>query len=89
MPDFNREYEEVISRDARAMKEDALRELSTYQKEQAARVSGAVEEPKALTTGHNFTISQLIAEVEKESAVGRGLINGISAMKGTLAKGGA
>jgi len=88
MSELRKKYEELIEKDAKALKEDALKELSAYVKEQAKRVAGAKEEPRAMAGPYSFTAKELISQVEQETKVGRDIINAVSRLKATLAKGG-
>lgn len=87
MSELGKKYEELIEKDARALKEDALKELSSYEKEQAKRVAGGEEEPRAIAGPYSFTVKELIGQVEQETKVGRDVINSINRLKATLAKG--
>jgi hypothetical protein len=87
MSDIGRKYKELYERDAKALKEDALKELSTYDKEQAKKAAGA-EEPRAIAGPYSYTVKELIAQVEQETKIGRDVINAISNLKATLAQGG-
>lgn len=86
MSELTRKYEELIERDAKALKEDALMELSEHKQEQG-KLAGTVgrEEPIAIAGPYRYTLSELISQVEQETKVGRDLINGISSLKATLA----
>jgi len=88
MSELSKKYEDLYSREAKAMKEDALKELSAYEKEQAKRVAGGEEEPKAIAGPYSYTVKELIAQVESETKIGRDAINAIASLKATLAKGG-
>jgi hypothetical protein len=88
MSELGKKYEELIEADARAAKEDTLKELSTYEKEQTRRVSGAEEEPRAIAGPYSYTVHELIDQVEKETKVGRDIINSMINLKANLAKGG-
>jgi len=87
MSELGKKYEELYEKDAKALKEDALKELSAYEKEQAKKAAGA-EEPRAIAGPYSYTIKELIAQVEKETKIGRDVINAINNLKATLAKGG-
>jgi hypothetical protein len=87
MTELGEKYEELIEADARAAKEDTLKELSTYEKERKRRVSGAEEEPRAIAGPYSYTVSELIDQVEKETQIGRDLINSMINLKANLAKG--
>jgi hypothetical protein len=88
MSELSRKYEELIEGDAKALKEDALRELTEYGQEQG-KFAGTLgrEEPVAMAGPYRYTLSELVAQVEQETKVGRELINGISSLKATLAQG--
>jgi len=88
MSELGKQYEEMIEKEAKDKKEDALKELSAYEKEQAKRVAGGEEEPRAIAGPYSFTVKELINQVEQETKVGRDVINSISRLKATLAKGG-
>ena len=88
MSELDKEYEEMIEKEAKDKKEDALKELSAYEKEQAKRVAGGEEEPRAIAGPYSFTVKELINQVEQETKVGRDVVNSISRLKATLAKGG-
>ena len=85
MSEIGKKYEEVYEKDAKALKEDALKELSTYEKEQARKTTGG-EEPRAIAGPYSYTVKELIAHVEKETKIGRDVINAVSNLKATLAK---
>ena len=87
MSEIGKKYEELYEKDARALKEDALKELSVYEKEQAKKAAGA-EEPRAIAGPYSYTVKELMAHIEKETKIGRDVINAISNLKATLAKGG-
>ena len=87
--ELGKKYEELIEADARAAREDTLRELSEYHKEQSKRMAGGgEEEPRAIAGPYSFTVSELISQVEEETSIGRSLINSMINMKANLAKGG-
>ena len=88
MPELHKKYEELKEKDAKALKEDALKELSAYAKDQAKRIAGGEEEPRAMAGPYSYTVKELIGQVEQETKIGRDLINGISSLKTTLAGGG-
>ena len=88
MSELDKEYEEMIEKEAKDKKEDALKELSAYEKEEAKRVAGGEEEPRAIAGPYSFTVKELINQVEQETKVGRDVINATSRLKATLAKGG-
>lgn len=88
MSELDKKYEEVIEKDAKALKEDVLKELSDYEKEQAKRVAGGEEEPRAIGGPYSYAVKELIGQVEQETKVGRDIINAVSRLKATLAKGG-
>ena len=85
MSDIGKKYEELYEKDARALKEDALKELSAYEKEQAKK---AAEEPRAIAGPYSYTLQELMAHVEKETKIGRDVIAAVNNLKATLAKGG-
>lgn len=86
--ELRKEYEELTEKDAKALKEDALKELSDYEKEQAKRVAGGEEEPRAIGGPYSYTAKELTGQVEQETKMGRDFINAISRLKATLVKGG-
>ena len=88
MSELGKQYEEMIEKEAKDKKEDALKELSAYEKEEAKRVAGGEEEPRAIAGPYSFTVNELINQVEQETKVGRDVINSVSRLKATLAKGG-
>lgn len=88
MPDLRKMYEELYAKEAKALKEDTLRELSTYEKEQVKKVAGGGEEPRAIAGPYSYTVKELISHVESETKIGRDVINALSNLKATLAKGG-
>ncbi len=88
MSELGKKYEELIEADAKALKEDTLKELSAYEKEQAKRISGGEEEPKAIAGPYSYTVHELIDQVERETKIGRDIINSMSNLKANLAKGG-
>ena len=87
MSELNEKYEDMYEKDARALKEDTLRELSTYEKEQAKRIAAGEEEPRAIAGPYSYSVKELIAQVESETKVGRDVINALGNLKATLAKG--
>lgn len=88
MDELRKKYEEMLQAEARAAKEDTLKELSTYQKEQGRRVSGAAEEPRAMAGPYSFTAAELINQVEQETVIGRSVISAMVNLKANLAGGG-
>jgi len=88
MSELGKKYEELIEADARAAREDTLKELSNYEKEHKKRVSGAEEEPRAIAGPYSYTVGELIDQVEKETKIGRDVINSMINLKANLAKGG-
>jgi len=88
MDELRKKYEEMLEAEARAAREDALKELSAYQKEQGRRVAGAAEEPRAMAGPYSFTVGELINQVEKETGIGRSVINAMVNLKANLASGG-
>ena len=88
MPELGKKYEELIEKDAKAVKDDALKELSEYEKELSNRVAGGEEEPRAVAGPYSYTLKELIGQVEQDTEVGRDIINAISSLKATLSKGG-
>jgi hypothetical protein len=86
MSELNKKYEELIEKDAKAVKEDALMELKQYKDDTRGKMAGGNggEEPKAIAGPYSYTLSELIGHVEDETPIGRGLINGISSLKATL-----
>ena len=88
MTELGKKYEELIEADARAAKEDTLKELSTYEKERSRRVSGAEEEPRAIAGPYSYTVNELMDQVEKETKIGRDIINSMINLKANLARGG-
>jgi len=89
MSELNKRYEELIEADARAAKEETLKELSDYKKERTRRVSGAdEEEPRAIAGPYSYTVEQLMDHVEKESKIGRDVISSMINLKANLARGG-
>ena len=88
MSELGKKYEELIEADARAAKEDTLKELSTYEKERSRRVSGVEEEPRAIAGPYSYTVNELIDQVEKETKIGRDIINSMINLKANLARGG-
>ena len=87
MTEISRKYEELYDRDAKALKEDALRELSAYAQEQSKKFTGG-EEPRAIAGPYSFTVSELISQVEDDTQIGRDMVKAISNLKATLARGG-
>jgi hypothetical protein len=47
-------------------------------------LSGGREEPRAIAGPYSYTVSEMLAEVEEETKVGRDFINGVSSLKATL-----
>ena len=88
MSELGKKYEDLYEKDAKALKEDTLRELSAYEKEQAKRVVAGEEEPRAIAGPYSYTVKELIAQVESETKIGRDVINALNNLKATLAKGG-
>jgi hypothetical protein len=88
MSELGKKYEELIEADARTAKEDTLKELSTYEKERSRSVSGAEEEPRAIAGPYSYTVNELIDQVEKETKIGRDVINSMISLKANLARGG-
>jgi hypothetical protein len=86
MSELGKKYEELIEADARATKEDTLKELATYEKERTRRVSGAEEEPRAIAGPYCYTVHELIDQVERETKFGRDIINSMINLKANLAK---
>jgi hypothetical protein len=87
MSNLGKKYEELLESDARALKEDALRELSAYDSDQSKRVAGG-EEPRAIAGPYSYTVKELINQVEQETKVGRDIIDAVNSLKATLAQGG-
>lgn len=87
MSDIGKKYEELYERDAKALKEDAIKELSAYVQEQARKLAGA-EEPRAIAGPYSYTARDLIAQVEEDTPIGRDVVKAISNLKATLAGGG-
>ena len=87
MSELNEKYEDLYEKDAKALKEDTLRELSTYEKEQAKRIAAGEEEPRAIAGPYSYSVKELIAQVESETKVGRDVINALGNLKAALAKG--
>lgn len=88
MPDVNQQFEDLYGKDAKAIKEDALRELSTYARTLTKRISGGEPEPRAIAGPYSYSVKELMAQVEKETKVGRDVINAIANLKAHLARGG-
>lgn len=88
MTEMGKQYEEMYEREARVMKEDTLKELSAFDKEQTRRVAAGEEEARAIAGPYSYTVKELMAQVEKETKIGRDAINALSRLKATLAKGG-
>lgn len=88
MRELDKKYEELIEADAREAKEDTLRELETYRKEQVKRVAGAEEEPRAMAGPYSYTAGELMDQVERETKIGRDVINSMIHLKANLAGGG-
>ena len=88
MSELGKQYEEMIEKEAKDKKADALKDISAYEKEQPKRVAGGEEEPRAIAGPYSFTVKELINQVEQETKVGRDVINATSRLKATLAKGG-
>ena len=87
MSELRKQYEDLYEKDARVLKEDTLRELSTYEKEQAKQIALGEEEPRAIAGPYSYTAKELIAQVESETKIGRDVINALSSLKATLAEG--
>ena len=66
MTEMRRKYEEMYEREARVMKEDKLKELSAFDKEQTKRVAAGEEEARAIAGPYSYTVKELMAQVEKE-----------------------
>ena len=88
MSELGKKYEELIEDDARAAKEDTVKELSTYERERARRVAGGEDEPRAIAGPYSYTVHELIDQVERETKIGRDIINSMINLKANLAKGG-
>ena len=88
MTEMGKKYEEMYEREARVMKEDTLKELSAFDKEQTRRIAAGEEEARAIAGPYSYTVKELMAQVEKETKIGRDAINALSRLKATLAKGG-
>jgi hypothetical protein len=88
MSNLGKKYEELLESDARALKEDALRELAAYDSDQSRRAAGGGEEPRAIAGPYSYTVKELISHVEQETKVGRDIIDAVSSLKATLAQGG-
>ena len=88
MSEIGKKYEELIEADAKAAKEDTLKELSTYEKERIRIVSGAEEEPRAIAGPYSYTVGELMGQVESETKIGRDIINSMINLKANLARGG-
>lgn len=80
MSEIRKKYEELYEKDAKALKADTIKELSECEKE----LGKTVEEPRAIAGPYSFTVSELIAQVEQETKIGRDLINGMNSLKATL-----
>jgi len=88
MSELSKKYEEMIEAEAREAKEDTLRELETYRKEQARKAAGAEEEPRAIAGPYSFSAGEIMDQVEKETKIGRDVINAMIRLKANLAGGG-
>ena len=88
MTELGKKYEELIEAEARAVKEDTLKELSNYENERKRSVSGTEEEPRAIAGPYSYTVNELMDQVEKETKIGRDIINSMINLKANLAKGG-
>jgi hypothetical protein len=88
LSELSKKYEDLYGKDARALKEDTLRELSAYDKEQSKRIAAGGEEPRAIAGPYSYTVKELMAQVDSETKIGRDVINALSNLKATLAKGG-
>jgi len=88
MPELGKKYEELIEKDARAIKEDTLKELSAYEQEQSRRIAGGEEEPRAMSGPYSYSVRELMGHVEQETKLGRDAINAVSNLKAMLQKGG-
>jgi hypothetical protein len=76
-----------LEKDAKAVKEDALKELRDHQEGLGQRTSGGTagrEEPRAMAGPYSYTLSELMSHVEEETKLGRDFINGVSRLKATL-----
>ena len=63
MSELGKKYEELIEDDARAAKEDTVKELSTYEKERTRRVADGEDEQIAIEN-----ISKLLeSEIDEET----------------------
>lgn len=88
MDELRKKYEEMLESEARTAKEDTLKELGDYQKEVGRRVAGAAEEPRAMAGPYSFTVGEIIDQVEKDTNIGRDVINAMINLKANLAGGG-
>ena len=88
MPELGKNYEDLIEKDAKAIKEDTLKELAAYEEMQARRVAGGEEEPRALSGPYSYNVRELMGHVEQETKLGRDAINAMSHLKAMLQKGG-
>ena len=88
MSELGKKYEELLEADAKAAKEDTLKELSVYEKERTRRVAGGEDEPRAIAGPYSYTVHELINQIEGETKIGRDIINSMINLKANLAKGG-
>jgi hypothetical protein len=84
MSEIGKKYEELYEKEAKALKADTIKELSDFEKELGKVRAGLIEEHRAIAGPYSFTVSELIAQVEQETQVGRDLINGVNSLKATL-----
>jgi hypothetical protein len=88
MSELGKKYEDLIESEAKALKEDTLAELSAYAKERAKFAAGGEEEPRAIAGPYSYTVHELIDQVERETKIGRDVINSMSNLKANLSRGG-
>jgi len=86
MSELTRNYEELIEKDAHAVKEDTLKELQEFKSGLGALSGGlgGAEEPRAMAGPYSYTLTELMTQVEQETKIGRDFINGVSRLKATL-----